>query len=105
MRAGAYVIAAAPATSFAGCSPLQSNATCLPTSVQGKVVRVVQSMAAWLGMGRQVAAVAAAPSLLEQRARWEALWVVRLLRAVPTWALSIIADFAALLFFNRVVLW
>lgn len=72
---------------------------------QGKVVRVVQSLASWLGMGRAVAAVAAAPTLKAQRAGWEALWVVRLLRAVPAWALSIIADFAALLFFNRVTLW
>jgi hypothetical protein len=49
--------------------------------------------------------VAEAPTLEAQRAAWEALWVVRLLRAVPAWALSIIADFAALLFFNRLTLW
>ena len=33
------------------------------------------------------------------------MWVVRLLRAAPVWLLSLIADFAALLFFNRITLW
>ncbi len=65
----------------------------------------VQRMAAWLGMGRGWAAVAEAPTLAAQRAAWEALWVVRLLRSVPAWALSIIADCTALLFFNRLTLW
>ena len=76
-----------------------------PPPLQGKVVRVVQSLASWLGMGRQWQAVAAAPTLQEQRAAWESMWVVRLLRAAPVWLLSLIADFAALLFFNRITLW
>ncbi|KAL4857543.1 DNA mismatch repair protein 6 [Chlorella vulgaris] len=71
----------------------------------GKVVHVVQQLARWLGMGRQWTAVAEAPTLEAQRQAWEALWVVRLLRAVPAWALSLIADFAAVLFFNRATLW
>ncbi len=49
--------------------------------------------------------MAEAPTLAAQRAAWEALWVVRLLRSVPAWALSIIADCTALLFFNRLTLW
>jgi hypothetical protein len=85
-----------------------ASAPTLPATLassQGKVVHVVQQLASWLGMGRQWAAVAEAPTLEAQRQAWEALWVVRLLRAVPAWALSLIADFAAVLFFNRATLW
>ncbi|KAL4451296.1 hypothetical protein ABPG77_009368 [Micractinium sp. CCAP 211/92] len=71
----------------------------------GKVVRVVQTLAQWLGMGRQWRAVATAPSLQAQREAFEQLWVVRLLRVAPPLLLSLIADFAALLFFNRITLW
>lgn len=60
-------------------------------------MRFVQSAASWLGMGKGLAAVAAAPSLQEQRAAWEALWLVRLLRALPVLLLSVIADIAGLL--------
>lgn len=69
------------------------------------MVRFVLHMVGWLGMGRQWQAVATAPSLEAQRAAWERLWVVRLLRSVPAWLLSLIADFVALLFFNRFILW
>ena len=76
-----------------------------PRALQGKVVRVVQTLASWLGMGRQWRAVANAPSLQAQRDAFEQLWVVRLLRAAPPLLLSVIADFAALLFFNHITLW
>lgn len=33
------------------------------------------------------------------------LWLVRLLHAAPSWLLSVIADVAALLCFNRITLW
>lgn len=38
--------------------------------MQGKVVRTVQRLAGWLGMGRQLQAVAEAPTLQAQRAAW-----------------------------------
>lgn len=60
----------------------------------GKVVRTVQRAAAWLGMSGQLAAVAAAPTLEEQRAAWARVWLVRMLRAMPAWLLSLFADFA-----------
>lgn len=72
---------------------------------QGKVVRAVQHMASWLGMGRGLQAVAQAPTLADQRAAWERLWLVRLLRAAPAWLLSVIADLAGMLCFNRLTLW
>lgn len=68
-------------------------------------MRVVQALAGWLGMGRQWRAVATAPSLQAQREAFERMWLVRLLRAAPPLLLSVIADFAALLFFNRITLW
>lgn len=147
-----------------------------PEMLQGKVVRIVQRAAAWLGMGRQWRAVAEAPTLEAQRAAWNrqacargstavmhragltgpngsgladqlqfeagrshsrrghcsrnahcalssvpprsrpqhdccpclphrSLWLVRLLHAAPSWLLSVIADVAALLCFNRITLW
>lgn len=76
-----------------------------PSLAQGKVVKFVRSAAFWLGMGRQWDAVAEAPTLEAQRAAWEALWLVRLLRAVPTWLAPLLADVAQLLFFNRLTLW
>lgn len=47
-----------------------SAAAHLTILVQGKVVRIVQRAATWLGMGRQWQAVAEAPTLEAQRAAW-----------------------------------
>ena len=57
----------------------------------------MQSAAGWLGMSAGLRAVAGAPSLDAQRAAWEALWLVRLLRALPAWLLTFVADLAGLL--------
>ena len=64
---------------------------------QGKVSGFIQGAAAWLGMGARLRAAATAPTLEAQRAGWEALWLVRLLRALPAWLLTFVADLAGLL--------
>ena len=71
----------------------------------GKVVWCAQTLAWALGMGGQWRALAGTASLEQQRAVWQSMWLVRLLRALPAWLLGLVADLTALLFFNRIVLW
>jgi betaine lipid synthase len=65
----------------------------------------VQLLAAMLGLSRTAHAIYEARTLEEQRTAWDASWIVRLLRMLPGWLLNLVADFAALLFFNRITLW
>ncbi len=54
---------------------------------------------------KQAAAHLPPPSSCRSLQAWESAWFVRLLRHSPAWLLNLIADFCALLFFNRFVLW
>lgn len=71
----------------------------------GKLVWYLQFMCRILGLRSSVEALCNAQTIEEQRYHWEKTWIVRLLRAAPQPLLSMIADAAALLLFNRITLW
>jgi hypothetical protein len=72
---------------------------------QGKVVYYVQLFAKLLGLGSALERTANAPTLAQQRAAWDDIYIVKFCLQFPAWLVDFITRFFAILCFNRFVMW
>lgn len=72
---------------------------------QGKVVYYVQFFAKLLGLGGALEKLANAPTLAQQRAAWDDIYIVKFCLQSPVWLVDFITRFFAILCFNRFVMW
>ncbi|CAL5226880.1 g9753 [Coccomyxa viridis] len=71
----------------------------------GKVVYYVQVFAKLLGLGGALEKIANAPTLAQQRAAWDDVYIVKFCLQSPVWLVDFITRFFAILCFNRFVMW
>ena len=73
--------------------------------MQGGVVWMLQTLAAFLGMGHSLKRLAYAHSLEEQQAVWNANWFVKFCKQGHAWLVEVAVRILALIFLNPFVLW
>ena len=72
---------------------------------QGNVIWMLQTIAAFLGMGHSLKRLAYAQTLEEQQEVWNSNWFVKFCKQGNSWLVEMAVRFLALIFLNRFVLW
>ena len=73
--------------------------------MQGNVIWMLQTIAAFLGMGHSLRRLAYAQTLEEQQAVWNSNWFIKFCKQGSSWLVDLAVRFLALIFLNRFVLW
>ena len=90
----------------AASSPLvQSELSSRPGWLQGKLCWVLQTIFAFLGLGKTVKRLVNAPTMEEQKQIWDTNFMVHFIKHGPRPLVWIFVKLVSLFLFNRAVLW